>query len=500
MIKSGKFPFLLCCLCSFIPQRSVVEADFFQHMVSVRSLPSVILKDSIPIVHLSRRRQHQEEQQVQGQHSTQRFGGTMKRVTQLSSRLIRTSGYYYGLPQEFVTSRSKTKKKRKESLDAMMSDALAELRVMRQEMIALRQELKSMKRQIGQNGVLDEDDVDDSHADELSSRASQPLITRIRKQREWDRVGLEIEQWAERLLFQEDSDAEENGWKEIKCSKLCSYFNKDSRTKCYVKWMRDSRGSHATTDDNDEYPCMKAYATLDAPIDQVCAYLADSTRFREYNDLVVNFQDLEEISPHSKICWGQSPKILFVQPRNFVTFCHHRWLRDGTQVVVNQACNYEEYSQVIPKSNTCPHWAFALRGANFISPHPDDPNKTRFALIAHANPGHDISPWMCRLAVNNLVPIEPFKLFHKINKHAQVYKQSDLDRTQMVKALPGRSNRPAGMSQMGYACFWPNGGGLKEGLIHSHHPDHVVDPFVDEDSSDDTEALLSTPEPIQVGQ
>ena len=36
----------------------------------------------------------------------------------------------------------------------------------------------------------------------------------------------------------------------------------------------------------------------------------------------------------------------------------------------------------------------------------------------------------------------------------------------MVSTLPGgRSPRPAGMAQLGYACFWPNGGGVKEGGI-----------------------------------
>ena len=29
----------------------------------------------------------------------------------------------------------------------------------------------------------------------------------------------------------------------------------------------------------------------------------------------------------------------------------------------------------------------------------------------------------------------------------------------MVHATHGRSSRPAGLSQLGYACFWPKGGG-----------------------------------------
>jgi len=353
----------------------------------------------------------------------------------------------------------------------LMNDALSELKGMRQEMTALRKELKGMKRQLGHD-----DDDDDAVAQPV------PLLTRLRKQREWDSVGMEIEKWAEKLLFEEGSQTEEDGWKEIKCSRICKQFNKDGRIQCYVKWMKDSRGTHANQDDDLEYPCMKVFATLDAPMEQVCAYLADANSVPEYNDVVVKHEDVEEISPHSKICWGQSPKILFVQPRNFITFCHHRWLRDGTQVIVNQACNHEDFSHAMNERDSDLK-AFALRGANFISPHPDDPNKTRFSLVAHANPGPDLSPWMCKLAVNNLIPIEPFKLFHKINKNVQSFVN---DRTQMVSSLPpGRSNRPGGLSQMGYACFWPNGGGLKEGFIHPHHPDQV-DPAHHPDQADQT--------------
>jgi hypothetical protein len=70
--------------------------------------------------------------------------------------------------------------------------------------------------------------------------------------------------------------------------------------------------------------------------------------------------------------------------------------------------------------------------------------------------------------VNALVPIEPFKLFHRINenvKRIQPQLRERLQQAEMVSTLPpGRSPRPAGIAQMGYACFWPNGGGLKEGV------------------------------------
>ena len=85
---------------------------------------------------------------------------------------------------------------------------------------------------------------------------------------------------------------------------------------------------------------------------------------KEYNDLVVKHKDLEDISPHSKICWGQCPQILFIKPRDFVTFCHHRWKKDGTQIVVNQAVEHNDAPAMLEegKGNACR--AYALRGAN----------------------------------------------------------------------------------------------------------------------------------------
>ena len=75
-----------------------------------------------------------------------------------------------------------------------------------------------------------------------------------------------------------------------------------------------------------------------------------------------------------------------------------------------------------------------------------------------------------KTAVNALAPIEPFKLFHKINENVQRNRPQLRERllqAEMVGSnLPqGRSPRPAGMAQLGYACYWPNGGGVFEGRV-----------------------------------
>ena len=85
--------------------------------------------------------------------------------------------------------------------------------------------------------------------------------------------------------------------------------------------MKDCRGKHGNSEDDEEYPCVKVYTTINAPMEDVCEYLSNEQHMAEYNDLVVAHRDLEDITPHSKICWSQCPQILFIRPRDFVTYC-----------------------------------------------------------------------------------------------------------------------------------------------------------------------------------
>ena len=99
-------------------------------------------------------------------------------------------------------------------------------------------------------------------------------------------------------------------------------------------------------------------------MEKVCSFLADEKTIPLYNELIDDFCDIEDISPHSKVTWCKIPKILFVKPRDFVTFCSHRWMRDGTQVIVNQACEHEDMPGVMREGEGDVCRAFALRGAN----------------------------------------------------------------------------------------------------------------------------------------
>ena len=72
-----------------------------------------------------------------------------------------------------------------------------------------------------------------------------------------------------------------------------------------------------------------------------------------------------------------------------------------------------------------------------------------------------------------MAPVEPFKLFHKINMNVQnsiPQLREKMAEMEMVSLPGGRSPKPTGIAQLGYACFWPNGGGLQEGGYKPNAP------------------------------
>ncbi len=84
------------------------------------------------------------------------------------------------------------------------------------------------------------------------------------------------------------------------------------------------------------------------------------------------------------------------------------------------------------------------------------------AILAHANPGGGLPQWAMKTAVNAVAPIEPFKLFYKIDSCVTAHRGKNDNKTSMVSSNPGRK-LPAGLSQLGYACFWPVGSEVSGG-------------------------------------
>eukprot|EP00980_Cylindrotheca_fusiformis_P028394 scaffold22596_cov131-Cylindrotheca_fusiformis.AAC.23 len=370
------------------------------------------------------------------------------------SGLLSGSGFYYGIASDTLSKASSGEPKRRRNLSDSMYEALEELKFLRQEMETMRKEVQSLRGKMLVDGDIEVDSEEEK---------AKKVVLQRRRAKEADRLSIEIENWANQIL----DETEEDGWKPVECSKrLRKSLDPEGQTTASIKWMKDSRGVRADKNDQSEYPCIRCSSIIDAPLEDVCTYLSQETAAPDYNDMVVKHKDVEDISPSAKICASWTPQILFIKQREFVTLCHHRWKRDGSEIIVNQAWDHEDYPASTDEKGQKACRAYALRGANMISRCPDDPEKTVLTLIAHGSPGGNVPGWACKTAVNALAPVEPFKLFQKINKHVkqnQPKLRERLQEAEMVSLPGGRSPRPAGIAQLGYACFWPNGGGVIEG-------------------------------------
>jgi len=374
-----------------------------------------------------------------------------------------STGFYYGIDPETMIPKGggSSRKPRPPKIEDSMVLALEELKMIRLEMERMHTEIQQLKRKM----VGDDGDESSYYVDDHSSPESKANALRKRR-KEAEKLAAEIESWAITIL----NEGQEDGWTPVECSKMIrGSMNGMERTTAHMKWMVDSRAEKADEDDQVKHPCIKCTSTIDAPLELVCAYLSQPKNSPDYNDVVDNSKDLEEIAPHAKICWGSSPQILFVKPRDFITFCHHRWKSDGTEVIVNQACEHPKYplKKMEKEGKSCR--GYALRGANFISRCSDDPSKTKISIIAHCRPGGGLPEWATKTAVKALAPIEPFRLFHKINEEVlrnqdriRKHVQEQAEEMSSSPPPPGRSSRPGGFAQIGYACFWPNGGGKEE--------------------------------------
>ena len=244
--------FFILMLVSSI-KMSQVEARV---LVPFRILPSLLNGRTLPVVRLHH-----------GSTKRDAISCSTALKKQKKSTVGGGAGFYYGLSENFISRNSaqdneqaekeekvmnktpKNKKKiqqrsRPTLIEDILSDTLTEFRstseelrdtldAIRQEMAELSRIQKKMMEQ--QNGgiAFPNEDFDDTDGEiELSPAAKRRKLKKRRDK--YDRLAREVEEWAEQLLFEEGG--EEDGWKEIECSKLLKKkFNSDGKIKCFVK-------------------------------------------------------------------------------------------------------------------------------------------------------------------------------------------------------------------------------------------------------------------------
>jgi hypothetical protein len=149
------------------------------------------------------------------------------------------------------------------------------------------------------------------------------------------------------------------------------------------------------------------------------------------------------------VCYAETPKILFIPPRCFLTALELRTFKGfGNEGLVVTHLG-------IPQSDSfAPHLALpngggltpanSIRGMTVLMPH--GPNHTACALLAHADPGRGLPEWGMKAAVGALVSVEPFRYFFRMGEGARQAGEAG------IEAVKKRGK--VGLSQLGYAGFW----------------------------------------------
>ena len=132
-------------------------------------------------------------------------------------------------------------KNRSKGLRNVMGETLDEMREMREEITALRQEMALMKKQLSESSgrIIHEDGMMMMEDDELAHHPQglTGFVARRKRQKEFDQIGMEVEQWATELVQQNGN--EEHGWKEVQCNRMFkNKFNKRGNIKCFLKVRR----------------------------------------------------------------------------------------------------------------------------------------------------------------------------------------------------------------------------------------------------------------------
>ena len=382
--------------------------------------------------------------------------------------------------------------------EASLQDAMQELRTMKSELSTLRRQVVTLRRKLGE----DVPDIEEEDGFGEASGGLSTIMAKRKRQRQFDLIAADVEKWAKDILRNHE------GWKEISGWNM---YNTDGRTKCYLKWMKDSRGDNANKSDDNFYPCLKIYSTVDASLEDVCAYLAEPDRLPEYNDLVVQVRvsvcDRQWCCYHpvvehvvvvvastvhlkrsscrlgslccSIVTWRRfhrTPRFAGARPHKSCLSSRGTLLRsvttDGGRTVprslstrpVNTRMHRDSLRKAkavhagpmpfgeltVSMSSCIVRWVWRhvcfvhqTKGTNkdklglypcspilacllflsmppfiacarlVISRHPDDPNKTQFMLVTHANPGGGLPRWVsavvaCRSPTTSLLPTMDF--------------------------------------------------------------------------------------------
>ncbi|CAM9941580.1 unnamed protein product [Phaeothamnion confervicola] len=162
-----------------------------------------------------------------------------------------------------------------------------------------------------------------------------------------------------------------------------------------------------------KFACVKAVATLNARAEDLYALFLTNDRVHEFNENCEGVEDLEYLTPTTKVTWAWTPRYGPFKARDFVTVVNYRRLADGTFAVVNRPVDHPK----VPRGGRFLR-AEILIASNLMRQNSKDSRLTDFVTIAHVNPGGIVDSALGAKIVNMLCAQAPVRLLQRLEAAA----------------------------------------------------------------------------------
>ena len=126
--------------------------------------------------------------------------------------------------------------------------------------------------------------------------------------------------------------------------------------------------------------CLKATATIDAPLAAVVAILKNASRSKEYNEHCHELKEVERFGDGSQITWTSTASMGPFKARDFLTAVHVREMDGDVVALVNHAV--DDHENAPPRDDERYVRSTVRVGCTICRPCPSDPAKTEIELLS----------------------------------------------------------------------------------------------------------------------
>lgn len=178
-------------------------------------------------------------------------------------------------------------------------------------------------------------------------------------------------------------------------------------------------GVGAADSDSSKLLCLFSRGEIDAPISKVYELFLSNDYVQHYNPMCQECLDVGWLDEATKITWASSRRIGPIFPRDFVTRCHYRQLRDGALLIaqMSEQLDCQQFrDQGLSAGKYC---RMEVILAGYLLRSLDGGTKTEFNMLSLSNPGGVFDTKIGATVANMVAATGPINFITAVRKLAQ---------------------------------------------------------------------------------